>query len=119
VDKPEAGRDRPKEDAVAESGINRGAVLEALKDVLDPELGMNIVDLGLVYRVEVGDEKVEIDFTLTYPGCPAGEHIQDDMKMTVQASTGVENVEINLVWDPPWRPDFMTEEARVSLGYPI
>ncbi len=104
---------------MAESGLSRGAVLEALKNVLDPELGMNIVDLGLVYRVEVGDDKVEVDFTLTYPGCPAGEHIQEDIKATVQDCAGTENVAINLVWDPPWRPDFMTEEARVSLGYPI
>ncbi len=104
---------------MAETGINRGAVLEALKNVLDPELGMNIVDLGLVYRVDVADDKVEVDFTLTYPGCPAGEHIREDIKATLQDFSGTENVVTNLVWDPPWRPDFMTEEARVSLGYPI
>ncbi len=102
-----------------EGKITRGAVLEELKNVMDPELALNIVDLGLVYKVEVTDEKVEVDFTLTYPGCPAGEHIQNDIKTTLQDFTGIDNVEINLVWDPPWRPDFMTEEARVSLGYPI
>jgi metal-sulfur cluster biosynthetic enzyme len=104
---------------VADAKITRGAVLEELKNVMDPELGMNIVDLGLVYRVDVTDEKVEVDFTLTYPGCPAGESIQQDITSTLQDFTGMENVAINLVWDPPWRPDFMTEEARVSLGYPI
>jgi len=104
---------------VAEAKISRGAVLEELKNVLDPELGMNIVDLGLVYRVEVTEDKVEVDFSLTYPGCPAGEHIREDIRTTLLDVTGMENVVTNLVWDPPWTPDFMTEEARVSLGYPI
>ena len=108
-----------EEAAVAEGKITRGAVLEELRNVMDPELALNIVDLGLVYKVEVTDEKVEVDFTLTYPGCPAGEHIQQDIKTNVRNFTGMENVAINLVWDPPWRPDLMTEEARVSLGYPI
>lgn len=104
---------------MAEGKIDREAVLDVLRTVLDPELALNVVDLGLVYKVDVTDDKVEVDFTLTYPGCPAGEHIQNDIRMTLQDYAGTENVTVNLVWDPPWKPDFMTEEARVSLGYPI
>ncbi len=104
---------------MAETKIDREAVLDVLRNVLDPELALNIVDLGLVYRVEVTGDKVEVDFTLTYPGCPAGEYIRNDIEAALQDFAGIDNVTVNLVWDPPWRPDFMTEEARVSLGYPI
>lgn len=104
---------------MAEAKISRDSVLEALKNVMDPELALNIVDLGLVYKVEVTGEKVEVDFTLTYPGCPAGEYIRNDIKAALQDFAGTDQVTVNLVWEPPWRPEFMTEEARVSLGYPI
>jgi metal-sulfur cluster biosynthetic enzyme len=99
--------------------VTRAAVIEQLKTVNDPELMMNIVDLGLVYRVEVEDEKVEVDFTLTYPGCPASEHIRREIVTTLEDFTGRDDVQVKLVWEPQWRPDFMSEEARVSLGYPI
>ena len=108
---PEQGAEEPK--------VTRGAVIEQLKNVNDPELMMNIVDLGLVYRVEVDEEKVEVDFTLTYPGCPASEHIRREIVATLEDFTGRDDVKVKLVWEPQWRPDFMSEEARVSLGYPI
>jgi metal-sulfur cluster biosynthetic enzyme len=97
----------------------RGEVLEALDRVIDPEIGLGIVDVGLVYRVEVAEDHVDVDFTLTSPGCPLAGTIMDDIRTQVAEATGISDVRANLVWDPPWSPDFMSEEARVQLGFPI
>ncbi len=97
----------------------KGEVLDALSKVIDPEIGLNIVDVGLVYRVEVVDDHIEIDFTLTSPGCPLADTIMQDIHTQVQEATGVEDIQSNLVWSPPWSLDFMSEEARLELGYPI
>ena len=94
-------------------------VLEALTKVIDPEIGLSIVDVGLIYRVEATDDTIEIDFTLTSPGCPLAGTIMEDIHRQVSAATGVPNVQANLVWNPPWSLDFMSEEARLQLGYPI
>lgn len=94
-------------------------VLEALKTVIDPEIGMNIVDVGLVYRVEPTEDQVEIDFTLTSPACPLGDVIEEDIKKALKEHLGTENVATQLVWNPPWTIEFMSEEARLELGYPI
>lgn len=97
----------------------KGEVLDALSRVIDPEIGLNIVDVGLVYRVDVIDDKVEVDFTLTSPGCPLADTIVKDILTEVEQATGIKNIETNLVWSPPWSLDFMSEEARLQLGYPI
>jgi len=95
-------------------------VFEALRKVADPELGMNIVDLGLVYRIEVGAlGRVAIDFTLTYPGCPAVDDLVYDIVEEVGRLKGASVVLPRVVWDPPWDPSRMSEEARLELGYPI
>ena len=99
--------------------LSRVAILDELKNVMDPELMLNVVDLGLVYSVETTEDSVEIVFSLTYPGCPAGENIQQDIQRNVEEFTGLDSVTVKLVWDPPWEPGFMSEEARVTLGYPI
>ncbi len=99
--------------------VTREEVLEVLKNVYDPEIMMNIVDIGLVYRVDVAEDQIEVDFTLTYPGCPAGEVILGDVVSVVQDFSGIQNVKANIVWDPPWGPERMSEEARLTLGYPI
>ncbi len=99
--------------------VSRGKIYELLQQVIDPELGINIVDLGLLYDVEVEDINIRVDFTLTYPGCPLGAMIQKDIVTTLQAGTGIKTIETNLVWQPLWQPELMSEEARVSLGYPI
>ena len=98
--------------------ITRSEVLEMLREVVDPELMMNIVDLGLVYKVEVGEEKVEIEYTLTTPGCPVGPMIEENIVREVEDGTGL-TVEARLVWTPMWGPDYMTDEAKITLGYPI
>ncbi|MFP4373939.1 MAG: metal-sulfur cluster assembly factor [Spirochaetaceae bacterium] len=98
---------------------SKGGVLEALKRVIDPEIGLNIVDLGLVYNVEVTDDAIEVEFTLTSPGCPLGDMITNDIRQAVREATGVDTVHANLVWDPPWTVEFMSEEAKLDLGLPI
>ena len=99
--------------------VTKSECLDALSEVIDPELGMNIVDVGLIYRVKPEDDRVEVDFTLTSPGCPLAETIQNDIKRVLHEKTGVSEVQANLVWNPPWSIDFMSEEARFELGYPI
>ena len=101
--------------------VSKTDILESLKKVIDPEIGLNVVDVGLIYRVEVSDDQVEIDFTLTTPVCPLGDTIKNDILTVIREDQGVEgdNVVTNLVWNPPWSIEFMSEEARLELGYPI
>lgn len=95
-------------------------VKDALYDVIDPELNMNIVDLGLVYRTQVMEgNRAEIDFTLTYPGCPLTDLIISDIVTQVKAQTDVADVKVNIVWNPPWSQDMMSENAKLLMGYPI
>jgi metal-sulfur cluster biosynthetic enzyme len=93
-------------------------VVEALRRVEDPELGMDIVELGLLYDVEVEGPKVKVIHSLTSIGCPVGPMIQEDIHAVVAAmSPDVEDVEIELTWDPPWTPDRMSEDAKFILGF--
>lgn len=88
-------------------------IRSAMKQVEDPELGVNVVDLGLLYGVSQDDEgNVVLDMTLTSMGCPLTEQIQGDARAALEPLDGVRSVEINWVWDPPWTPDSMTEEGR-------
>jgi metal-sulfur cluster biosynthetic enzyme len=91
-------------------------VFEALKQVEDPELGMDIVELGLLYDVEVEGPRVKVIHSLTSMGCPAGPMIQEDIVRTAREVNGVEEVEIELTWDPPWTPDRMSDDAKFILG---
>lgn len=94
------------------------AIVAMLKTVYDPEIPVNIYDLGLIYNVDVDDEKnVHIDMTLTAPNCPAADFIMEDVHMKVESVKGVNNVEINLVFDPMWDKDMMSEEAKLELGF--
>jgi metal-sulfur cluster biosynthetic enzyme len=92
-------------------------VFEALRGVEDPELGMDIVDLGLVYDVEIEGTKVTVRHSLTSLGCPAGPMIQEQIVDTTKALPGVEDVAIELTWDPPWTPELMSEDAKFILGF--
>jgi len=95
-------------------------VMDALYDVIDPELNMSIVDLGLVYRAQVVEEGIaEVDFTLTYPGCPLGDVITSDIVSKIKAQTDVTDVRTRVVWNPPWNQNMMSENARLMMGYPI
>lgn len=88
----------------------------ALRKVKDPELNLNIVDLGLVYDIMVDDADVTVDMTLTSPGCPAGPQIMTDVERAVKAMPGVAGVNINLVWDPFWTPDKIEPRVRAYMG---
>jgi len=94
-------------------------VYSAVGEVLDPDLGLPILDLGLIYRVDVVEDRVEIDFTLTSPACPVGDLLLEDLQETVKARTDASNVIATIVWDPPWSKDMMSEELKLTLGIPI
>jgi len=92
-------------------------VLEALKTVRDPELPVNLVDLGLIYDLVVGaDGKVYVEMTLTAPNCPVAGSLPNDVATAIRTVAGVTEVKVNLVWTPPWHQDLMSEEARLELG---
>lgn len=101
---------------VAAGDITDDAVIEALREVIDPELMINIVDLGLVYSVQQTDGKVGVEMTLTSPACPAGPQIIHQSRTAVERIPGVSEVEIKLTMSPPWSPDRMTDAARDQLG---
>jgi metal-sulfur cluster biosynthetic enzyme len=91
---------------------------KALRAVKDPELGLNIIDIGLIYDVEVSETgKVDVRMTLTSPGCPAGAEIMDDVRETLMDLEGVTEVEIELVWEPYWTPERMDPRVRAFLGH--
>jgi metal-sulfur cluster biosynthetic enzyme len=92
-------------------------VRDALTNVIDPELGLDFVELGLVYDIEVEDEDVYITFTLTSPGCPIGPQVSEQMEEFVSELDGVSKVYPKMVFTPPWSPDLMSEEAKFALGY--
>ena len=92
-------------------------VLQALRQVEDPELGMDIVELGLVYDVEVDDSTVKVVHSLTSMGCPAGPYIQEGVAEATRSVPGVEDVQVELTWDPFWTPDRMSDDAKFILGF--
>jgi len=92
-------------------------ITDALRTVTDPELGINIVDLGLVYDVDVEDALAKITMTLTSPGCPAGGQIMTGAKEAAESLAGVDFAEINLVWKPFWTPEKMDPKVRATLGF--
>jgi FeS assembly SUF system protein len=92
-------------------------VIEALRTVYDPEIPVNIFELGLVYKIDVDDQNaVHIDMTLTSPMCPVAESLPEEVKAKVAALDGVDAAVVNVVWDPPWNPSMMSEEAQLELG---
>jgi metal-sulfur cluster biosynthetic enzyme len=92
-------------------------VQEALTNVIDPELGLDFVELGLVYEVEVDEGDVYVTFTLTSPGCPIGPQVSEQMEEFVSELDGVERVYPKMVFSPPWTPEMMSEEAKFALGF--
>ena len=106
--------ERKRLDEVTELG---GQVVEALKTCFDPEIPVNIYDMGLIYKVDIEDDNtVLIDMTLTSPNCPVAESMPGEVEIRVLSVPGVRDAEVKLVWDPPWGPDKMTDEARLELG---
>jgi metal-sulfur cluster biosynthetic enzyme len=99
--------------------IGEDELRDALREVVDPEVGLNIVDLGLVYGVEASPERIAVRMTMTSPGCPMGESILESAREVLRAAApSVPSIDVELVWDPPWTPDMMSEIARGHFGWP-
>ena len=95
----------------------KNQVIEEIKKIYDPEIPVNIYDLGLIYKVEVDEaKKVNIDMTLTSPNCPVAESLPNDVKESIKRIEGVSDVKLNLVWEPPWTQDKMSEAAKLELN---
>ncbi|MHC5541557.1 metal-sulfur cluster assembly factor [Singulisphaera rosea] len=92
------------------------AILNALRTVMDPELNVNIVDLGLIYTIQTREENVDVEMTLTTPACPAGPEILRNAVTAIEGIEGVTKANVKLVMSPPWSPDKMSDEARDELG---
>jgi metal-sulfur cluster biosynthetic enzyme len=97
--------------------LSEETVRTALRTVKDPELNLNIIDLGLVYEVDVEDGNVHIRMTLTSPGCPAGPQIMNDIHKTVRPLDGVNDVDIEIVWEPYWSPEKIEPKIRAMMGF--
>lgn len=97
--------------------ITEDVVKEALKDVIDPELGYNIVDLGLVYGITIDGRMVDVVMTMTTPGCPATNYIQQGAQQRLLDINGVVEGKVDVVWSPPWDPSMMSDDAKTYFGF--
>ncbi len=103
--------------AVSASAVSSDQVKAALRKVKDPDLNLNIVDLGLIYGIAVDGSTVKVDMSLTSPGCPSGPEIMTDAEQQIRAIPGVADVAMNLVWSPPWTPERIEPRVRAYLGF--
>lgn len=100
-----------------ETKISKDQIIDALKGVFDPEIPVDIYEMGLIYDIKTNGSNVDISMTLTSPSCPAAQTIPEDVKDKVGRIPGVENVEVEIVWDPTWGMEMMSEVAKLELGY--
>ena len=108
---------KPAADAPGEpGGALYEAVIDALKEIFDPEIPVNIYDLGLIYGVEVDDGHATVMMTLTTPHCPVAESMPAEVELRVSAVPGIATADVNLIWDPPWDPQKMSDDAKLELG---
>jgi FeS assembly SUF system protein len=96
--------------------VSKEEVVTVLKDCYDPEIPINVWDLGLVYDINIENDNVGVRMTLTAPGCMMGGMIAEEVKAKIKAMSGVKDAKVELVWDPPWTPDKMSEEAKAQMG---
>ena len=101
---------------MVEATVTQEAIYEALKTVYDPEIPVNVVDLGLIYDVQIKEGEIYVQMTLTFPGCGMGPFIAQQAEWALQDLDGVEDVQIEMVFDPPWTPELISEEAKAQLG---
>ena len=106
-----------RHDYTGRAMANVDEVTDALRDVIDPELGLDFVELGLIYDVQVDGGTVRITYTLTSPGCPIGPQVAEQMEEFVSELDGVEEVQPVMTFSPPWSPDLMSEDAKFALGF--
>jgi FeS assembly SUF system protein len=120
--RPTSGGDvaeAPKPSALPEAELTRMTddIIAALKTVYDPEIPADIYELGLIYKIDIGDDRtVNVDMTLTTPNCPAAAELPSNVENAVASVPGVGHVKVNIVWDPPWDPSRMSDEARLVLN---
>jgi metal-sulfur cluster biosynthetic enzyme len=107
----------PGDGATAGAAPTPEDVMDALSNVIDPELGLDFVELGLIYGVEVNGGNVNVTFTLTTPGCPIGPQVTEQIEEFVGELDGVQSIESQMVFTPPWSPEKMSEDAKFALGY--
>ena len=114
ADEPETQAQKERLVQVEETGRS---IIEVLRTVHDPEIPVNIYELGLIYKIDIeDDDRVLVEMTLTSPNCPVAETLPGEVEQKVAAVEGVEACEVKIVWDPPWNPSMMTEEAQLELG---
>jgi FeS assembly SUF system protein len=114
ADDPEDVAGKERQAQVEETGRQ---IVEALRTVYDPEIPVNIYELGLIYKIDIeDDDRVLLEMTLTSPHCPVAETLPGEVEQKVAAVDGVSGCEVKVVWDPPWNPSMMTEEAQLELG---
>ncbi len=96
---------------------DKGQIIDALKTVYDPEIPVNIYELGLIYDIKTNGDKVQVLMTLTSPNCPAAQSLPLEVREKVAACPGVDKADVEIVWDPPWGMEMMSDEAKLQLGY--
>jgi metal-sulfur cluster biosynthetic enzyme len=124
---PAAVDERPAEahDAVGSTKLatwaadeaDLGLVIDLLFEVIDPELGVNVIDLGLIYGVHVSDRVLQVRMTMTTPGCPLQGYFDDTIRTTVAGIPGIDDTALDIVWEPPWQPEMMSDLAKDQLGW--
>ena len=97
--------------------VTKDQVMAALQGVEDPELGLSVVDMGLIYNVDIVDDTVKVEMTLTTPGCPLHDSIGRGAQAAVAKVPGVKTADVRMVWDPPWNPGLMSESAKKAMGW--
>lgn len=107
----------PEGEVPAAAGISEQAVIDAISTVYDPEIPVNIYELGLVYAIDIEDDgRVRVEMTLTAPGCPSAQELPVQVREVIEAVPGVARCDVDVVWDPPWDPSRMSEEARLAVN---
>lgn len=105
-------------DNAVDQAITPEGVYNLLREIVDPEVGVNVVDMGLIYDVLVQSERIEVTMTLTSPACPMGAHLADECRQVLADAVGSQiPVAVNLAWEPPWSPEMMSDEAKQLLGW--
>lgn len=97
--------------------INKDEIISVLKECYDPEIPIDLWNLGLIYDIKIKNNDIDIIMSLTTPGCTMGQHMADDIKSKLEKNENIENINVQVVFDPPWEPEMMTDEGRKKLGF--
>ncbi|MFN7000944.1 SUF system Fe-S cluster assembly protein [Elioraea tepidiphila] len=107
----------PEGEVPASQGVSEQAVIDAVSTVYDPEIPVNIYELGLIYAIDIEDDgAIKVEMTLTAPGCPAAQELPEQVRQAILSVPGVTRCDVDVVWDPPWDPSRMSEEARLAVN---